>query len=91
MFPDGPDFSSTNEDRFFSQAGQAFSRGFIQGSSTAVKTAFENSGVGLFINTIIPTGQSDFSQYENLESGLIHFCDKAGEICGAWTVLQMRQ
>ena len=71
----------------FVQAGsQAYGNGFAHGASNPFKTGFDNSGIGLFINYTTNTGQSDFKE-NTQRSGVIHFCDKAGELCGAWAVL----
>ena len=53
------------------------------------KQGFENSGIGLFINFVASTEQSDFSQHNTIshQPGIVHFCDKAGELCGAWAVM----
>ena len=68
---------------------QAFANGFVQGAAHPLKTGLENSGIGLFINFVASTEQSDFSQHNTIshQPGIVHFCDKAGELCGAWAVM----
>lgn len=73
-----PVFANESYQPGWSDAGQSFVDGFVQGVQDPLSTAWQTSGIGLLQQDFYPSDQP---------ATLDDFCEQAGSICGSWFVL----
>ncbi len=73
-----PVFANESYQASWSDAGQSFVDGFVQGVQEPLSTGWQTSGIGLLQQDFYPSDQP---------ADLNDFCEEAGSICGAWFVI----